>query len=743
MPTSKSKGKKRARSAALDAGEASSSKRMKSDSTDSPSPAYSEQGLLVQLQEKFCLATAYKDAKLSRCTSCSRRNGMDTCRFRDVRFILRDAAGACRGIGFKSKSATTLERVDFPHSWNTDLQKAHVSTIKRAIAAGLLPILQKEVEHLEQEGIICRPREVDVRATCDTCLTSLFSLSWMCRLCGREACAECYRKLSSIPPSITPATAPKDRRDPEKRLIACVPRESHTHQQFFPISRFAEQELRAAVLEMSAILSDEKHTDTSREQTPATTIPELRYPAPLDPGNSLANLDLLASVVAALPRLPDVGRPLPPPPEVKSSASSPHTPEPLAPDQGTQLPHAPKPPSANNVIPFVKMEITPHDIDVTTTSSTSEPVSSPLLPISPSTSASELSRDTQRLKSKSPALSAKLINSEDPIPYYSTITFGDSTLTEEIFRNIWAEGHPLVVNGVLEKFHIKWTPEYFIEKYGDHSCTIVDCVTEAKREVTVGWFFALFGKYNERVDSRVWKLKDWPPSTDFKTAFPELYDDFARAVPIPSYCRRDGVLNIASHFPSNAVAPDLGPKMYNAFATQDNEGSKGSTRLHMDMADAVNVMVHAEPCADGSPGGARWDLYRAEDAPAIRQFLSERFKLANGLDPIHSQQFYLDERLRAELYTKTGVRSHRVFQRQGEAVFIPAGCAHQVCNLSDCIKVAMDFVSPENIERCARLTEEFRAQNLERMWKEDVLQLQTMMWYAWVSCSRPEVMRSA
>lgn len=118
--------------------------------------------------------------------------------------------------------------------------------------------------------------------------------------------------------------------------------------------------------------------------------------------------------------------------------------------------------------------------------------------------------------------------------------------------------------------------------------------------------------------------------------------------------------------------------MYNAFATQDTEGSKGSTRLHMDMADAVNVMVYAEQCSDGSLGGARWDLYRAEDAPAIRQFLSERFKLASGLDPIHSQQFYLDERLRADLFAKTGVKSHCVIQRQGEAVFIPAGCAHQV-----------------------------------------------------------------
>ena len=380
----------------------------------------------------------------------------------------------------------------------------------------------------------------------------------MCRLCGREACAECYRKLSSIPPSITPATAPKDRRDPEKRLIACVPRESHSHEQFFPISRFEEPELRAAVQEMSAILSDEKRTDTSRERTPATTLPELRYPAPPDAGsNALANLDLLATVVARLPHLPDIRR-LSPPPEVKLSASSPPTPEPLAPDQGIRPPPTLKPSSASNVIPFVKVETTPHDIDVTTTSSTSEPVSSPLLPISPSTSASELSRDTQIPKPKSPASSTKPINSDDVIPYFPTVTFSDSALTEGAFRKVWAEGYPLVVNGVLEKFHIKWTPEYFIEKYGDHSCAIVDCVTEVKREVTVGWFFALFGKYSERDDSRVWKLKDWPSSTDFKAAFPELYDDFARAVPIPSYCRRDGVLNIASHFPSNAVAPDLG-----------------------------------------------------------------------------------------------------------------------------------------------------------------------------------------
>ena len=174
--------------------------------------------------------------------------------------------------------------------------------------------------------------------------------------------------------------------------------------------------------------------------------------------------------------------------------------------------------------------------------------------------------------------------------------------------------------------------------------------------------------------------------------------------------------------------------MYNAYASNENPGSKGSTRLHMDMADAVNIMLHTEKTSSGEPGSAVWDIYRAEDAEKVRQFLRRHFKSA--IDPIHAQAYYLDSALRRQLYEEFGVQSFRFYQRPGQAVFIPAGCAHQVCNLADCIKVACDFVSPENIERCERLTREFRDQNQMAMWKEDVLQLKTMMWYAWLSCRR-------
>ena len=154
--------------------------------------------------------------------------------------------------------------------------------------------------------------------------------------------------------------------------------------------------------------------------------------------------------------------------------------------------------------------------------------------------------------------------------------------------------------------------------------------------------------------------------------------------------------------------------MYNALASSQEASSKGSTRLHMDMADALNVMLYASSCEDGSEGYAVWDLFRAEDSDKIRLFLKKHFGFSpppppgtpapvNGQpeakgskasagkgapaakpsiharhDPIHGQQFYLDVELRKALWEEYGVKSYRVYQRPGDGVFVPAGCAHQV-----------------------------------------------------------------
>lgn len=113
-------------------------------------------------------------------------------------------------------------------------------------------------------------------------------------------------------------------------------------------------------------------------------------------------------------------------------------------------------------------------------------------------------------------------------------------------------------------------------------------------------------------------------------------------------------------------------------------GGRGSTGLHLDVSDAVNMMPDAPlpQQADGSPnpnkGGACWDIFRAEDSDGLRDFLREKFGLSKTMDPIHSQLYYIDLKLRKELWDSKKIKSWRFVQQVGEAVFIPAGCAHQV-----------------------------------------------------------------
>ena len=62
------------------------------------------------------------------------------------------------------------------------------------------------------------------------------------------------------------------------------------------------------------------------------------------------------------------------------------------------------------------------------------------------------------------------------------------------------------------------------------------------------------------------KLKDWPPQDDFRTLVPEMYTAFMESVPqgLKTFCKHDGVLNMASKMPSWSLPTDIGPKVYAA-----------------------------------------------------------------------------------------------------------------------------------------------------------------------------------
>ncbi|KAJ7367835.1 Jmjd1a protein [Mycena albidolilacea] len=618
-------------------------------------------------QMSRCMSSRYKSDEYPKCVSCTRRWAGDTCRFQNLRSFFRDSNGNLVGVSFTEKQEDEkMPKMEYPDKWNVPLDQGHLHQTKKIIAAALLPTLREELEHINLELVIYRPRESEVRATCDTCLTSIFCCSWMCRCCGREACPECFQQIQTL--TIAPnAQSPSVIKELQRRrdkfthqnpfFLNCMKRNEHGAKDFSPMTRFSKPELTQAIRSMEQLLQDEGIP------LPGRLMPAVSEPAPISAYASTSN--------------GSSGRPHMPPQDIPSSPSN--------------------------------------DSEVT------------LVP----------NGDSAHPNAESTPSMVSSVNPDD-IPSHEILRFTDSELTDEIFRPLWAQGDPLLVTDVGTKLRIHWSPEYFIGKYGNENCVIIECQTEENKRITVGEFFRNFGHYEGR--EKCWKLKDWPPEKDFKTDFPELYDDFNQAVPIPHYVRRDGALNIASHFPTNTIGPDLGPKMYNANANRMAFGTKGSTRLHMDMADALNLMTYAAPDADGKDGCAAWDLFRAQDSDKIRQFMREKFVLT-GLDPIHLQQIYLDDEARRLLWEEYNVKSYRVYQKAGEAVFIPAGCAHQVRNLSDCIKVAIDFVSPENIARCEKLTKEFREVNQTKAWKEDVLQLRTMMWFAWLSCCRQEGLR--
>uniref|UniRef100_A0A8B9K9C2 Lysine-specific demethylase n=1 Tax=Astyanax mexicanus TaxID=7994 RepID=A0A8B9K9C2_ASTMX len=341
----------------------------------------------------------------------------------------------------------------------------------------------------------------------------------------------------------------------------------------------------------------------------------------------------------------------------------------------------------------------------------------------------------------------------------------------KIFRECWKQGQPVLVSGIHKRLKSElWKPEAFSEEFGDQDVDLVNCrncaiISDVKvREFWDG--FQIISKRLQGSDGQpmVLKLKDWPPGEDFRDMMPTRFDDLMDNLPLPEYTKRDGRLNLASRLPNFFVRPDLGPKMYNAYGLISTEDRKvGTTNLHLDVSDAVNVMVYVGiPEGEGDQErevaitieegdvdemtkrrvyeakekpGALWHIYAAKDAEKIRELLrkvGEEQGQENppDHDPIHDQSWYLDQVLRRRLYEEYGVQGWSIVQFLGDAVFIPAGAPHQVHNLYSCIKVAEDFVSPEHVKHCFRLTQEFRHLSTTHTNHEDKLQVKNIIYHA-------------
>lgn len=94
-----------------------------------------------------------------------------------------------------------------------------------------------------------------------------------------------------------------------------------------------------------------------------------------------------------------------------------------------------------------------------------------------------------------------------------------------------------------------------------------------------------------------------------------------------------------------------------------------------------------------------------------------------GHDPIHDQINYIDDQMLKRLEKEHDVRAFTIVQFLGDAIFIPSGAPHQVRNLNSCIKVALDYVSPQGVDNCLVITEQLRYLSEKHSNREDKLQV--------------------
>ncbi|RPD72399.1 hypothetical protein L226DRAFT_546935 [Lentinus tigrinus ALCF2SS1-7] len=300
-----------------------------------------------------------------------------------------------------------------------------------------------------------------------------------------------------------------------------------------------------------------------------------------------------------------------------------------------------------------------------------------------------------------------------------------------LFRSLWHLKIPIVVRGLHNRMQGSWTPDSFVRTHGTETVTMLKSGGLPSERVSVSRFFQEFTR-NDADRGYAVKVKDWPPSSFFEKDFKQNYDAFMQAVPMPQYTRYDGFRNLIAHYgiPPPRIAsmrPDVGPKVY--IATPDSS-REGSTRLHLDIASAINMLPWMSS-SDPSAVGAEWYIFDPNDLKPLRAYLHSKRGVEHASeeaeDPIHAQQTFVNEGMLAELASH-GVRPYKIEQRLGDAVFIPAGAAHQVSNVQACIKVACDFLSIEGILESSNIVQDFRRDKLP-----DILQLDIVLWDAWAS----------
>jgi len=358
---------------------------------------------------------------------------------------------------------------DLPSEFNVPFTESQASLLKTVAAEKLSPTMRKEYDHAAQDGAVRMSRELGTINNCDTCLHVILCGSWLCGSCGDEICFDCYSVLEGIERKGKGESAPElDNLSSTtlKKVATCQPKQDHGPLHFVPLTRMDVDELERTVTDMEDW--KKQHSIQLPKQLPQEWI--LKHSRqPEESENSHPYLQLPSSFLANSRILPT---------------------------------NSPQPSSNAAQDSFL------NDLDLE-------------------------------------------LDDFDPIP-----SFPENIDSSELFQSIWSRGEPLVVDlSMVDHSELPWDPAFFIDRFGDEEVTIGSNVpNRGERKSTVGEFFATFGKKGEFSKSEKIKVsndysnrlyefsfiregslisfclrQDWPPSTDFREDFPDLWKDVSRS----------------------------------------------------------------------------------------------------------------------------------------------------------------------------------------------------------------------
>lgn len=247
-----------------------------------------------QIQATTCLSKKVEGH--TRCFQCIARAIGHGCCFQGLRSFGVDNRGRVVDAGAFRNSEEVDDAPDYvtKDDWPTT-GVAAVPTLKDSVAAAILPMLERELNHANSEKTVKARLDLSQARLCDTCMFTSVSGDWICETCGRTSCFICREALINIEEeeardlatgttkyynNFASQTVEQQRRRKciaKKRGTKGAAGENHTSSQFVPLTRSDIPDLEATLTEVKAWIAS--RPAPAHVPPPATPEQELQIKA--------------------------------------------------------------------------------------------------------------------------------------------------------------------------------------------------------------------------------------------------------------------------------------------------------------------------------------------------------------------------------------------------------------------------------------------------------------------------------